>query len=76
MGDLRPLLEMILEHAPAPRVDESASLQFQAVTFGYDAFVGRLVIGRVERTRQLFGRVLPEHIAAEEDRVRADALID
>lgn len=34
------------------------------------------VIGRVARTRQLFGRVLPEHIAAEEQRVRTDALLD
>jgi hypothetical protein len=36
------------------------------------------VIGSVERTRQLFGRVLPEHLAAEGRavRVRADALLD
>ncbi len=34
------------------------------------------VIGRVERTRQLFGRVLPEHEAAEIARVRGDALLD
>lgn len=34
------------------------------------------VIGRVERTRQLFGRVLPAHEHAEQERVRADALLD
>ncbi len=34
------------------------------------------VIGRVERTRQLFGRVLPEHEEAELQRVRSDALLD
>jgi hypothetical protein len=34
------------------------------------------VIGSVERTRQLFGRVLPEHLAAEGREVRADALLD
>lgn len=34
------------------------------------------VIGRVERTRQLFGRVLPEHEEAEQQRVRSDELID
>ncbi len=49
MVDLRPLLDTILEHAPAPLVDEQGPLQFQAVTLGYDSFVGRLVIGRVER---------------------------
>ncbi len=34
------------------------------------------VIGRLERTRQLFGRVLPEHEAAERRRVRSDGLLD
>ena len=34
------------------------------------------VIGRVERTRQLFGRVLAEHEEAERERVRSDALLD
>lgn len=45
-----------------------------AAIFAYTAQAG--VIGRVERTRQLFGRVLPEHIAAETERVRGDALLD
>ena len=47
--DLRPLLDTILEHAPPPRVDLEGPLQFQAVTLGWDEFLGRLVIGRVER---------------------------
>ncbi len=49
MKDLIPILDTILEHVPPPVVDESGPLQFQAVTLGYDAFVGRLVIGRVVR---------------------------
>ncbi len=49
--DLRPLLETLLEHIPAPNVDLEGSLQFQAVTLGYDDYLGRLVIGRVERGR-------------------------
>ena len=51
MKDLIPVLDTILRHAPAPRVDEEGPLQFQAVTLGYDSFVGRLVIGRVTRGR-------------------------
>jgi GTP-binding protein len=47
--DLRPLMDTILAQAPAPEVDEDGPLQFQAVTLGYDEFLGRLVIGRVER---------------------------
>ena len=34
------------------------------------------VIGRMERTTQLFGRVLPEHVEAERARVRSDELAD
>jgi len=49
LTDLRPVFETILEHAPPPRVDCYGPLQFQAVTLAYDPFVGRLVIGRVER---------------------------
>jgi len=53
--DLRPLLETLLEHAPAPEVDLEGPLQFQAMTLGYDEFVGRLVIGRVARGRLVRG---------------------
>jgi hypothetical protein len=34
------------------------------------------VIGSVARTRQLFGRVLPEHLAAADRAVRGDQLLD
>lgn len=34
------------------------------------------VVGSVSRTRQLFGRVLPAHLAAEGRAVRGDALLD
>jgi hypothetical protein len=45
-----------------------------AAIFAYTEQPG--VIGRVVRTRQLFGRVLSEHLEAERQRVRSDALID
>ncbi len=45
-----------------------------AAIFAYTEHPG--VIGRVERTEQLFGRVLQAHIDAEQERVRSDALID
>ena len=48
-NDLRPLLEAILELAPAPVVDQTAPMQFQAVTLDHDDYLGRLVIGRVAR---------------------------
>ncbi len=51
MTDFRPLLDVILESARPPKVDTEGPMQFQAVTLGYDEFLGRLVIGRVERGR-------------------------
>ena len=45
-----------------------------AAIFAYTLEPG--VIGRVDRTRQLFGRVLAEHEEAERRRVRSDALLD
>jgi hypothetical protein len=42
--------------------------------FAYSQSPG--VIGSVARTRQLFGRVLPEHLAAEGQAVRVDQLLD
>ena len=55
MKDLIPVLDTILRHAPPPMVDEDGPLQFQAVTLGYDSFVGRLVIGRVIRGKMKRG---------------------
>ena len=45
-----------------------------AAIFAYTEKPG--VIGRLERTQQLFGRVLQEHIDAEDARIRTDHLID
>lgn len=55
------------------RVSRSSRPRHSAI-FAYTAEPG--VIGRLERTRQLFGRVLPVHEEAERRRVRSDALLD
>ncbi|MGY6557773.1 MAG: translational GTPase TypA [Nitritalea sp.] len=43
-----PLLDAILEHIPAPKIDEG-SLQLQVTSLDYSSFVGRIAIGRVRR---------------------------
>jgi len=55
------------------RVSKDSRPRHSAI-FAYTAEPG--VIGRVERTKQLFGRVLPAHEEAERQRVRSDALLD
>ena len=43
------LLNLIIEHIPAPEVDLNGSLQFQPALLDYNDFVGRIGIGRVSR---------------------------
>ncbi|MDH4276709.1 MAG: arpA protein [Acidimicrobiia bacterium] len=75
--DLRPGdLQIFRGRHSLHRVSRVAtdSVPRHAAIFAYTEKAG--VIGRVVRTRQLFGRVLPEHEAAERDRVRSDTLLD
>jgi GTP-binding protein len=70
--DLRPLLETILREAPPPVVDVEGPVRFQAVTLGWDDYLGRLVVGRVERGRLVRGQTvvrLPAEGAPESFRV-------
>lgn len=47
--DLKPLFDQILEHVPAPKLDPTGPLQFQATTLDHDDFLGRIAVGRVSR---------------------------
>ncbi len=47
--DCRPLLDAIVKHIPAPKVDLDAPLQLQVASIEYNDYVGRLAIGRVFR---------------------------
>ena len=47
--DLTPLLNSIVELAPAPNVQLDAPFQMQVATIGYDDFIGRIAIGRISR---------------------------
>ncbi|MBW3469931.1 translational GTPase TypA [Arthrospiribacter ruber] len=43
-----PLLDAIVEHIPAPKIDEG-TVQMQITSLDYSNFVGRIAIGRVKR---------------------------
>lgn len=45
---IEPLLEMVMEHIPAPKVEEG-SLQMLVTSLDYSSFTGRIAIGRVQR---------------------------
>lgn len=48
-GDMRPLLDSILEHIPSPSGDANGPAQILFSSLEYDDYVGRIGVGRVER---------------------------
>ena len=48
-GDMRPLLDSILENIEPPRGDVDGDLQILFSSLDYDDYLGRIGIGRVER---------------------------
>ncbi len=48
-ADMTPLLETVIEHAPAPQVDVEGPLQLQISSLDYSSYVGVIGIGRVMR---------------------------
>ncbi len=50
-GDMTPLFETIVSKVSPPEVDETGPLQLQVSSLAYDAYVGVLGIGRVQRGR-------------------------
>lgn len=46
-GDLGPLFSKIVEHVPAPQVDETAPFQFLVTLLDRDNFLGRILTGRI-----------------------------
>lgn len=55
-ADLKPLLDMIINHVPAPEGDEDAPLQLLISNIDYDEYVGSIAVGRVERGRAKVGQ--------------------
>jgi GTP-binding protein len=50
-GDLRPVLNAIVEHVPPPRVKPDDPLRLLVTTLDYSEFTGRIAIGRVTAGR-------------------------
>ena len=45
--DMAPLLDAIIEHIPAPDVDETGPLALQICQIDYSSYVGRIGVGRI-----------------------------
>ncbi len=46
--NIEPLLDMVLEHIPSPKVEEG-SVQMLITSLDYSSFTGRIAIGRLQR---------------------------
>lgn len=47
--NMEPLLDMILEHAPAPDVDPEGTFQMQISSLDHSSYVGTIGVGRIQR---------------------------
>ncbi|RTR25808.1 translational GTPase TypA [Deinococcus radiophilus] len=47
--DFHELFDMVLEHIPAPEVDVEAPFQMVVTNLDYSEYLGRIVLGRVQR---------------------------
>ncbi len=47
-GDMRPLLDLVLEKIPGPDVELNAPLQMLVTTLDWSDYVGRIAIGRIQ----------------------------
>lgn len=47
--DMSPLLQMIVDHVPPPKVDLEGTLQMQISALDYDSYVGVIGVGRIAR---------------------------
>ena len=48
-GNMTPMFELIIDKAPAPKVDINGPFQMQITSLDYSSFVGAIGIGRIER---------------------------
>ena len=50
-GDIKPLLDLIVEKVPGPEVDPDGPLQMLCTTLDFSEYVGRIAIGRIASGR-------------------------
>ncbi|HEY3712219.1 MAG TPA: GTP-binding protein, partial [Amycolatopsis sp.] len=46
-GDIKPLLDLLIEKVPGPEVDPDGPLQMLCTTLDFSEYVGRIAIGRI-----------------------------
>src|SRR3954464_7587526 len=55
-GDIKPLLDLLVQHVPGPEVDPDGPLQMLCTTLDFSEYVGRIAIGRIAAGRMRRGQ--------------------
>ena len=46
--DMRPLLDLLIDHLPGPQIEADAPLRMLVTTLDWSEYVGRIAVGRIE----------------------------
>jgi GTP-binding protein len=57
-GDIKPLLDLIVDRVPGPEVDLDSAFQMLCTTLDFSEYVGRIAIGRIQSGRVKKGQRL------------------
>ncbi|MEY4931990.1 MAG: hypothetical protein RLZZ403_310 [Pseudomonadota bacterium] len=72
-NDMTPLFEAIIQHCPAPDVNEEGPLQLQVSQLDYSSYVGAIGIGRIKRGK--LKRNSPVVVVDRDGKVRNERII-
>lgn len=74
-SDMKPLLEMIINHIPAPSGDPQEELQLVVSSIDYDNYVGRIGVGKINRGVITRGQeIILCNINGKQERVKINTL--
>ncbi len=71
--DMTPLFEAILKYIPAPEGDPEAGLQMLVSTIGYNEYVGRIGVGKIDNGRLALNQevlLMNHHDSAKREKVK------
>lgn len=66
-GDLRILMDLVIEKIPAPKGDPNAAPLLQISTLEYSSFLGRMAVGRVQQGTFKTGMTVAQSFMTDDD---------
>ncbi|MEM6474322.1 MAG: EF-Tu/IF-2/RF-3 family GTPase, partial [Planctomycetota bacterium] len=73
-SDMRPLLDLLVDHLPGPQIDSSAPLRMLVTTLDWSEYVGRIAVGRIEAGEITSGQTIELHQKEGASKVRVGGL--